>query len=191
MEKFLDVSQFLQFKNNNLVTDKVGKANIFYRYFASVFTHDDNNKPHFPRRVDPNTSCCDVTFTPVKVMRILRALKPKISYGPDGFPNLLLKQLSSVIYEPLSFIFQSSFRLQILPACWLHALVTPVFKKGLTSSPSNYRPISLTCVCCRIMERNINIELINYLFQHGLISKYQHGFLHKHSTCSNLLRVCA
>ena len=38
-------------------------------------------------------------------------------------------------------VFQSSFRLHILPACWLHALVTPVFKKGLTSSPSNYRPI--------------------------------------------------
>jgi len=29
--------------------------------------------------------------------------------------------------------------------------------------------------------------LVNYLFQHDLISKHQHGFLHKHSTCSNLL----
>jgi len=176
-------------KNNagNLVTDKAVQANIFNRYFASVFTHDDNNKPHFPHRVDPDIGCCDVTFTPGKVMRILRALKPKNSYGPDGFPNVLLKRLASVICEPLSFIFQSSFRLHILPACWLHALVTPVFKKGLTSSPSNYRPISLTCVCCRVMERIINLELINYLFQHGLISKHQHGFLHKHSTCSNLL----
>jgi len=37
------------------------------------------------------------------------------------------------------------------------------------------------------MECIINMELINYLFQHSLISKYQHGFLHKHSTCSSLL----
>jgi len=33
-------------------------------------------------------------------------------------------------------------------------------KKGLTSSPSNYRPISVTCVCCCVMERIINLELI-------------------------------
>ena len=37
------------------------------------------------------------------------------------------------------------------------------------------------------MERIINVEVLNYLLQHGLISKYQHGFLYKHSTCSNLL----
>jgi len=75
----------------------------------------------------------------------------------------------------------------IMTVCWLHALVTPVFKKGLTSDPVNYRPISLTCVCCRVMERIINVELLDYLLQHSLISKYQHGFLYKHSTCSNLL----
>ena len=40
----------------------------------------------------------------------------------DGFPNVLLRWLASVIYEPLSFIFQLSFRLYILPACWLHAV---------------------------------------------------------------------
>jgi len=99
----------------NLVTDKAVQANIFNRYFFSVFTHDDNNKPHFPHRVDPDIGCCDVTFTAVKVMRILRALKLKNSYGPDGFPNVLLKRLASVICEPLSFIFHSSFRLHILP----------------------------------------------------------------------------
>ena len=37
------------------------------------------------------------------------------------------------------------------------------------------------------MERIINVELLNYLYLHGLISKFQHGFLHKHSTCKNVL----
>ena len=171
----------------NLVTNKVAQANIFNRYFASVFTCDDGNKPHFSSRVDCNSKCYDVNFTPLKVKRVLKALKSKNSYGPDGFPNLLVKMLADVICEPLAFIFQASFRSHILPAYWLHAFVTPVFKKGLTSDPGNYRPISLTCVCCRVMERIINLELLNYLSQHGLISKYQHGFLRKHSTCSNLL----
>ena len=80
--------------------------------------------------------------------------------------------------------FQASFRSH---ASWLHAIVIPVFKKGPTSLTSNYRPISLTCVCCRVMERIINVQLLNYLYLHGLISKFQHGFLHKHSRCTNLL----
>jgi ribonuclease P/MRP protein subunit RPP40 len=37
------------------------------------------------------------------------------------------------------------------------------------------------------MERVINQELMEYLLTHNLISKQQHGFLRKHSTCSNLL----
>jgi hypothetical protein len=77
------------------------------------------------------------------------------------------------------FIFETP-----MPSCWLEKL--PFLKKGVTSSPSNYRPISLTCVCCRIMERIINVDIIDYLHINKIISTAQHGFLHKHSTCTNL-----
>ena len=171
----------------NLITDNVSRANIFNEYFASVFTRDDNNLPQFTKRVDSTVKCCDVCFTPAKVLKVLQGLKSKNSHGPDGFPNILLKRLSTALCHPLAFVFQASFRSHVLPASWLHAIVIPVFKKGPTSSTSNYRPISLTCVCCRVMERIINQELLSYLYQHGLISKCQHGFLHKRSTCTNLL----
>jgi len=115
----------------NLITDKISQANIFNRYFASVFTCDDDNKPQFIRRVDPGNGCCDVDFSPIKVVKVFKALKPKKYYGPDGFPNILLKKLTNVLFEPLTCILQSSFRSHVLPTCWLHAAVTPVFKKGL------------------------------------------------------------
>jgi len=121
------------------------------------------------------------------VLKVLKGLKRKNSSGPDGFSNVLLKKLAKAICDPLAFIFQASFRSHVFPASWLHAIVIAVFKKGPTSVTSNYRPISLTCVCCRVMERIINVELLNYLYLHGLISKCQHGFLHKHSTCTNLI----
>jgi len=50
----------------------------------------------------------------------------------------------------------------------------------------NYIPISLTCICCRVMERIIKTHLIDYLLRKKLISKHQHGFLVKYSTCTNL-----
>ena len=97
-----------------------------------MFTRDDNNTPHFTQRVDPTAGCCDVSFTPLKVLKVLKGLKPKNSSGPDGFSNVLLKKLAKALCDPLAFIFQaSSFRSRVLPASWLHAIVIPVFKKVL------------------------------------------------------------
>ena len=52
---------------------------------------------------------------------------------------------------------------------------------------SNYRPVLLTCVACKIMERIIASEMLSYLHAHDVISKQQHGFLARRCTESNLL----
>jgi len=39
-----------------------------------------------------------------------------------------------------------------LPAIWRKAFITVIHKKGDSSLPSNYRPISLTCTACKMME---------------------------------------
>ena len=121
--------------------------------------------------------------------KALLTLKPSTSSGPDGLSNVLLKKLANSVCIPLHYIFDSSIKTHQLPSLWLQAFVTPIFKKGATSDPANYRPISLTCTCCRVMERIINVQLINYLLSNSLITKHQHGFLLKHSTCSNLLET--
>lgn len=181
----------LKSTDGRLITSSIEKANIFNQYFASVFTVDNGNAPVRNFKLEQNCALADVEFSPIKVYRALRSLKPKTSHGPDGLPNILLHNLAGVVCGPLSFIFNASFQSGSLPQCWLDALVTPVFKKGETSSPSNYRPISLTCVCCRVMERIINIDIIDYLHKNKIINAAQHGFLHKRSTYTNLLEsVC-
>ena len=52
---------------------------------------------------------------------------------------------------------------------------------------SNYRPISLTSIACKIMESVVRDALLTHLNTHKLISVDQHGFLAKHSTGSQLL----
>jgi len=76
-----------------------------------------------------------------------------------------------------------------VPLEWTHAIVTPVYKNGASSSISNYKPISLTCVACRVMERVIACDILTYLRQHRIISKQQHGFMSGRSTASNLLET--
>ena len=72
---------------------------------------------------------------------------------------------------------------------WKKAIITPKFKKGQPSLPSNYRPIALTCTCCKILEKIIANELILFLKIHNLIDKQQHGFLKFHSTFSTHLMI--
>ena len=75
----------------------------------------------------------------------------------------------------------------VLPRDWAHAVVTPLYKNGDASDVSNYRPISLTCVASKIMERVINADMLSFLQAHHVITKQQHGFLSRRLTSSNLL----
>ena len=70
---------------------------------------------------------------------------------------------------------------------WRIAIITPKFKKGSPSDPANYRPISLTCIGCKILESIITSEVLQFLLGHSLITKHQHGFISRHSTSTNLL----
>ena len=72
----------------------------------------------------------------------------------------------------------------IKPDEWRSAIVTPVHKGGLASIISNYRPISLTCVASKVIERVVVVNLLTYLRHRNLISKQQHGFL---ATTTNIL----
>ena len=76
-----------------------------------------------------------------------------------------------------------------MPSQWKTANITPVFKKGLSSEVSNYRPISLTSIFCKLFERLIQDKILTNLSDNNLISPHQHGFLGKHSTCSQLLET--
>jgi hypothetical protein len=55
--------------------------------------------------------------------------------------------------------------------------ITPLFKKGVTSDPNNYRLVALTATLCKVMESVIKDQLLQYLTGKGLISKKQHAFI--------------
>ena len=66
-------------------------------------------------------------------------------------------------------------------------LVTPLFKKGNRNNPVNYRPISLTSACCKLLERIIYSNIISHLNEHNILSDAQFGFRHRHSAELQLL----
>ena len=74
-----------------------------------------------------------------------------------------------------------------LPKDWVSANVVPVFKHDDRHVPSNYRPISLTSIVVKTMERIIHSGLVSALESHNLIGVHQFGFRKWHSTTHLLL----
>ncbi len=74
-----------------------------------------------------------------------------------------------------------------LPEDWLKANISPIFKKGNRNLPENYRPVSLTCICCKIFEHIICKHIRNHLDKYNILSIFQHGFRYLHSCETQLL----
>ena len=90
-------------------------------------------------------------------------MKSKLSHGSDGYPPILLKQIAPSIAETLAQMFQSFMSVGKVPAAWKLAIIKPLFKKGASSDPANYRPVSLTSVFSKLMEKVVVDELLKYL----------------------------
>ena len=64
-----------------------------------------------------------------------------------------------------------------------------LYKKGKKDSLDNYRPISLTCICCKIMESLIRDSVMEFFLFNNLFSDKQYGFIKGRSTVLQLLKV--
>ena len=89
---------------------------------------------------------------------------------------------------PLTLLFQVSLQRGQLPNDWKHANVTPIFKKRSRSAPANYRPISLTCICCKVLEHIICSSIYTHLEENKVLTDVQHGF-HKRRSCETQLTI--
>jgi hypothetical protein len=178
----------LRKENGELEILDIDKAEILNNFFTSVFTKDDNVNPPFPNRT-LNASINTINISPALVLAAIHTLRPSDSLDPTGLSSKLYHQLAPMLCTPLSLIMQTSLDMNELPNAWKVANVCAIHKKGVTCDPNNYRPISLTVIACRVMERIIANNLLNYLCTHKLISKEQHGFLARHSTESQLLET--
>ena len=148
---------------------------ILSNYFASVGSYDDGNDIALDREVPDDVCLESVSFMPQVVSRVLRKIKPKTSSGPDGFPPILVKKVARSLTFQLSEIFRSFMSVGKIPDIWRHGIITPAYKSGNASDPGSYRPIALTSVFCKVMERVISAEILQYCKRHGLISvSYTH-----------------
>ena len=94
----------------------------------------------------------DININLNGITKLLNNLRPDKAAGPDEIKPIVLRELRVEIAPVIQLIFEKSLAIGALPSDWTKANVRPIFKKGEKSDPSNYRPISLTCILCKVME---------------------------------------
>jgi len=110
------------------------------------------------------------------VRDLLSKMDAHKSICPDGIHPRVLRELVDVIAEPLSTIFERSWRTGEVPEDWKKANVTPIFKKGKKEDPGKYRPVSLTSILGKVMKQLILEVTIRQVEEKKVIRSSQHGF---------------
>ncbi|XP_065672226.1 uncharacterized protein LOC136090046 [Hydra vulgaris] len=170
-------------------SDTITIANSLNNQFQSVFSKEpsNDNLPRFDRRT--NTILNSISFDTLATLMELSALDISKSLGVDNVSPHVLRFCSTSMSSPLTLIFQKSFDNGEIPSSWSKANVTPLFKKGSRIDPSDYRPISLTSIPCKIMEKLVKKAIMQNLKSNNLLSNSQHGFLEKKACITNLLET--
>ena len=90
-----------------------------------------------------------------EVERLLESINSKCATGSDNIPSCLLKMCSHHLAPSVILLFNESLCMRQVPACFKHALIVPIYKKGGRSLATNYRPISLLPSLSKTLERLI------------------------------------
>ena len=174
---------------SRLTDDDNEKAEIFSDFYQSVFTIEpDGDIPMLPDR-EVLRQMPKLCITETMVAKVLKKLKPDKSPGPDGLHPKFFKELSEYMKVPLCLIFKVSLNKGILPQAWKKARVSAIYKKENKKIASNYRPVSLTSIICKVMETLIRDHIVEHMKTNNLFSNKQYGFISGRSTSLQLLTV--
>ena len=132
-----------------------------------------------------NDGTFDIDFSASRIKPLLDNLDINKAQGPDAISGAVLKNCSKMLAYPLSILFTLTYNTGYIPQEWKLANVVPVFKKDDKNKVINYRPISLSSLVMKVLERILYDELFTRTIDK--IDKRQHGFLKNKPCNTNLL----
>ena len=101
-------------------------------------------------------------------------MNPSKALGSDELHPRVLKAVELV--PMVAHLFQQSLDMGEIPMAWSLANICPLYKKGDRDLPSNCRPVSQTCVPCKMLEHMVCTNIMAHLDEHKLLSDRQHAF---------------
>ena len=157
------------------------------RYYHSVFTRDEGvmPPPDFPETT--REKLLDVNFSVETVEKALLDVKPNKAAGPDGVESRIMKECAEELAPLLHQIYRKSLDEAEVPRLWKEAEIVPIHKGGSKAVMANFRPVALTSIMCKVLEKILCSAILAFLTTHNLIMPQQHGFVRGRSCQTNIL----
>ena len=162
-------------QGDRLITDTIGKAEALNDQYQSVFTKEPPG-PIPDKGPSPYQTMEDPFITEAGVLKLLQNIKVDKATGPNAIAARVMRETAFDLAPVLTTIFTHSINTESVPEDWKKANVIPIFKKGSKYSPSNYRPVSLTCISCKVMEHIMVSNIMDHFDNHNILFHNQHGF---------------
>ena len=179
-------------EKNKVLTENIDIANGFNDFFTnvgpnlSVKIKDEG----FNFRQYMKNSCLQSIYlqpvTEAEIGNIIHNFKNKTSTDTDNLCMDFIKKIAEHITKPITYLCNRIFIDGKFPSRLKSAKIKPLYKSGIKSSFSNYRPISLLPQLSKIIEKAIQIRLVQFIEKHKLLNKNQFGFRKNKSTVDAL-----
>lgn len=181
-------------KGSEMVTDRAEMLNCFNDHFVSsgsLFETVSSSVNHtfVDEDVRNGQSFAFSPFTVAEVHKALKGIDPKKAAGPDNLDPYLLNLTADVIAEPLTYLFNLTLELNVIPSVWKSAYVLPLLKGGEPSLLNNYRPISKLSVLAKVLETLVCNQMKEFLCDNNILSTFQSGFRKQHGTITAAMKV--
>ena len=129
-------------------------------------------------------------FNDEELGKALEHLDEKKKGGPDGIEAAMMKRLGEEAKREWLAIFNHSWNEGRCTGDWKKAIIIPILKTGKDPKErASYRPVSLTSVCVKVMERMVVGRLYYWLEARGVINGWQAGFQRGRSTEEQVVRM--
>ena len=175
-----------------IISSNNKKADIIASHYAKVsshtFTAEERKLNLKCKRLlksasANNHSCAKFNMTELK--KAISRMKGKGAPGPDGLPPQFFKALTEKALVALLHIYNESWESGFSPQSWRNAIIIPLLKAGKPPSEiASFRPVSLTSVMVKILERMISNRLHHLAEENGWFSDLQAGF-RQHRSCED------
>lgn len=172
----------LTFKGSLLETDQqISEGlNEYYTTMAQELNKQLPKKRINFQEIYQNQSIFMYRCTETELVEIIRSLSTSQSTGPDDINAKDIKEIFPIIKENLLSVINNCLKTGEFPESCKVSKVIPIYKKGSKILPQNYRPISLTSIFSKILEKAIKNRFYRFL----QLSSRQYGFQRGSSTLS-------
>jgi len=173
---------------NEVIEKENEISTVMNEYFASVFNKRlDEDAASFSKNSSQENILDKIIITEKEVLHMIGEFKPNKSPGVDNIGSTYALKIKEIISKPLTYLFTRSIANNEIPCDWKKANITPIFKKGERSNVENYRPVSLTTLFGKTLEKIIKNHIDLFLRATNYFNTSQHGFTKGRSCMSNLL----